>query len=88
MSLIRLIETWSRRKGVTPAQFALVWALSQKDWIIPVPGTTKVAHFDELMGAKTVRLSKEELVAFDADYTKINLMGARTNAAIESQIDK
>lgn len=88
MPLIRLIETWSQRKGVTPAQFALVWTLSQKDWIIPVPGTTKVAHFDELMGAKTVRLSKEELVAFDADYTKINLMGARTNAAIESQIDK
>lgn len=88
MALIRLMEKWARRKDVTVAQFALVWVLSQKSWIVPVPGTTKLAHLDELLGAKSVRLAPDELAAFDADYATISLMGARTNEAIERQIDK
>ena len=88
MPLIRLVEKWAQRKGITPAQFALVWILSQKPWIVPVPGTTKMAHLDELCSAKSVRLTAEELIAFNSDYSKINLMGHRANDAIESQIDK
>lgn len=88
MPLLRLIEKWARRKGVTPAQFALVWTLSRKPWIVPVPGTTKIAHLNELCGAKSVRLTAEELMAFDAECSEISLMGHRANDAIESQIDK
>lgn len=88
MPLIRLVEKWAQRKGITPAQFALVWILSQKPWIVTVPGTTKMPHLDELCGAKSVRLTAEELVAFDSDYSGISLMGHRANDAIESQIDK
>lgn len=88
MPLVRLIEKWARQKEITPAQFALVWILSRKPWIVPVPGTTKIAHLDELCGAKSVRLTAEELSDFDADYSKISLMGHRANDAIESQIDK
>lgn len=88
MSLVRLLEKWGQRKGLTPAQFSLAWILSQKPWIVAVPGTTKIAHLDELCGAKSVRLTTEELLAFDADYAQISLMGHRANDAIESQIDK
>lgn len=88
MALIRLIEKWSERKNVTPAQFALIWTLSREPWIVPIPGTTKLAHFDELTGAKVPRLTAAERDAFDAECSKITLLGARTNDAIESQIDK
>lgn len=88
MPLIRLVREWANRKGITPAQFALVWILSGKPWIVPIPGTTKPAHLDELCGAKSVRLTSEELAAFEADYSKLTLMGHRANAVIESQIDK
>ena len=88
MALIRLIEKWSKRKEVTPAQFALVWLLSREPWIVPVPGTTKIPHLDELIGAKTPRLTAEERDSFDAECSQITLMGHRANEAIERQIDK
>lgn len=35
MPLVTLVRKWAERKGVTPAQFALVWMLSRKAWIAP-----------------------------------------------------
>lgn len=88
MPLVTLVKRWAERKGVTPAQFALIWMLSRKPWIAPIPGTTSIAHLDDLMGAATVRLTPDELDEFDADYARIDLMGHRADPFTESQIDK
>ena len=82
------MRNWAERKRVTPAQFALVWMLSRKSWIAPIPGTTTPAHLDDLLGAGTVRLSAWEMEEFDREYTKIDLMGHRADPFTESQIDK
>ena len=83
-----LVRKWAERKGVTPAQFALIWMLSRKSWIAPIPGTTNPAHLDELLGAGTVRLSAWEMEEFDREYARIDLMGHRADPFTESQIDK
>lgn len=88
MPLVALVRKWAERKGITPAQFALVWMLSRKPWIAPIPGTTNPAHLDELMGAGTVRLSAWEMEEFDKEYARIDLMGHRADPFTESQIDK
>lgn len=88
MPLVALVRKWAERKGITPAQFALVWMLSRKPWIAPIPGTTNPAHLDELMGAGTVRLSAWEVEEFDKEYARIDLMGHRADPFTESQIDK
>ena len=88
MPLVALVRKWAKRKRVTPAQFALVWMLSRKSWIAPIPGTTTPAHLDDLLGAGTVRLSAWEMEEFDREYTKIDLMGHRADPFTESQIDK
>lgn len=88
MPLVALVRKWAERKGVTPAQFALVWMLSRKSWIAPIPGTTDPAHLDELLGAGTVRLSAWEMEAFDKEYARIDLRGHRADPFTESQIDK
>lgn len=88
MPLVRLVERWAQRKGVTPAQFALIWMLSRKPWIAPIPGTTNLDHLDDFLGAGTIRLSAWELEEFDKDYSKIDLMGHRADPFTESQIDK
>lgn len=54
MPLVALVRKWAERKSVTPAQFALVWMLSRKVWIAPIPGTTNPAHLDDFLGAATV----------------------------------
>lgn len=88
MPLVHLVEEWAKRKGVTPAQFALVWMLSRKAWIVPIPGTTNPAHLDDFLGAAGVRLTSYEMEEFDAAYAKIDLMGHRADPFTESQIDK
>lgn len=88
MPLVHLVQQWSQRKGVTPAQFALIWMLSRKPWIVPIPGTTNPDHLDDFLGAGTVRLSTWEMEEFDRDYAKIDLMGHRADPFTESQIDK
>lgn len=88
MPLVHLVEEWAKRKGVTPAQFALVWMLSRKAWIVPIPGTTNPAHLDDFLGAAGVRLTPYEMEEFDAAYAKIDLMGHRADPFTESQIDK
>ena len=88
MSIVRLVKEWAKRKDVTPAQFALIWLLSQKDWIVPIPGTTNPAHLDDFLGAANVRLSAGELAEFEKDYAQIKLVGHRADPFTESQIDK
>ena len=73
---------------MTLAQFALLWMLSRKSWIAPIPGTANPAHLDDLLGAGTVRLSAWEMEEFDKEYAKIDLMGHRADPFTESQIDK
>lgn len=88
MPLVVLVRRWAERKGVTPAQFALIWMLSRKPWIAPIPGTTDPVHLDDFLGAGTIRLSAWEMEEFDRAYSKIDLMGHRADPFTESQIDK
>ena len=88
MPLVALVRKWAERKGITPAQFALVWMLSRKAWIAPIPGTTNPDHLDDFLGAATVRLTPYEMEEFDKEYARIDLMGHRADPFTESQIDK
>lgn len=88
MEIVKLVKKWARRKNVTPAQFALVWMLSEKPWIAPIPGTINPVHLDDFLGAADVRMSTDELKEFEKDYSKIHLVGHRADPFTESQIDK
>ncbi len=88
MPLAHLVDKWAKRKGITMAQFSLVWMLSRKQWIVPIPGTTSPVHLDDFLGAATVRLTPYEMENFDKEYAQINLMGHRADPFTESQIDK
>ena len=88
MPLVALVRKWAERKGVTPAQFALVWMLPRKAWIAPIPGTTRPVHLDDFLGAANVRLTPYEMEEFDKEYARIDLIGHRADPFTESQIDK
>lgn len=88
MPLVALVRKWAERKSITPAQFALVWMLSRKPWIVPIPGTTNPAHLDDFLGAAAVRLTPYEMEEFDKESARIDLMGHRADPFTESQIDK
>lgn len=57
----------ARRHGVTPAQAALAWLLRRSRAILPIPGTSSLAHLEENVAAARVRLSDEEFEALAAE---------------------
>jgi aryl-alcohol dehydrogenase-like predicted oxidoreductase len=77
MALVELLRDAARRKRATPAQIALAWLLAQKPWIVPIPGTTKLARLDENLGAVAVELTSEDLREIDAAASKIKPQGDR-----------
>jgi aryl-alcohol dehydrogenase-like predicted oxidoreductase len=72
----------------TPAQIALVWLLAQQPWIVPIPGTTKLARLAENLGATAIELTSDELQAIDHAATQITIQGARYPEALERRIGR
>jgi aryl-alcohol dehydrogenase-like predicted oxidoreductase len=82
-AVVDLLGRIAKQKGATPAQIALAWLLAQKPWIVPIPGTTKVARLDENIGAAAVELSSQDLRDIDSAASKINVEGARYPERLE-----
>jgi aryl-alcohol dehydrogenase-like predicted oxidoreductase len=77
LALVELVKRWAERKRVTPAQVALAWLLAQKPWIVPIPGTTQMAHMLENNGAADVRFTSSELADLNAAVRAIEIRGQR-----------
>jgi aryl-alcohol dehydrogenase-like predicted oxidoreductase len=77
LKLVELVKTWAERKTATPAQIALAWRMAQKPWIVPIPGTTQMAHMLENIGAAAVRFTPSELAELNASVSAIKIEGAR-----------
>src|ERR1700732_2357506 len=56
-TVVDLLGKLAEQKKATPAQIALAWLLAQKAWIVPIPGTTKVARLEENIGAVAIELT-------------------------------
>jgi aryl-alcohol dehydrogenase-like predicted oxidoreductase len=82
-ALVDLLGKIGERKKATPAQIALAWLLAQKRWIVPIPGTTKLARLEENIGAAAVDLTSEDLREIHSAASKIPVHGARYPEEIE-----
>ena len=76
-ALVDVITSFAEQKQVTPAQIALAWLLAKKSWIVPIPGTTKLARLEENLGAATVELTPDDVRSLEQASSKIKLEGAR-----------
>lgn len=77
MALVEVVKTWSRRKTCSPAQLALAWLSARKPFIVPIPGTTKVAHLEENVGAASISFSGAEMKELDAALAAVRIQGER-----------
>ena len=82
-ALVELLAKIAERKKATPAQIAIAWLLAQKSWIVPIPGTTKLARLDENIGAATLELTPDDLREIDSASSKIKVQGARYTEKLE-----
>jgi aryl-alcohol dehydrogenase-like predicted oxidoreductase len=84
-ALVDLLRAIAERKQATPAQIALAWLLAQKPWIVPIPGTTKLARLEENIRAVTIELSPEDLREIENTVSTIEIQGARYPEALEKR---
>ncbi|GEL11072.1 Predicted oxidoreductase [Flavobacterium glycines] len=82
LALVDLLKNWSAQKQATPAQISLAWLLSQKPWIVPIPGTTQMAHMLENIGAADVKFTAAELLEFNKQLDAIQIVGERLPAGV------
>ena len=77
LKIVALARDWAQRKNATPVQIALAWLLAQRDFIVPIPGTTKWPHLRENMGALDVRFTPGELAEFRTALAALPVVGNR-----------
>lgn len=58
------------RHKVTPSEIALAWLLKRSPVMLPIPGTSKVAHLEENVAAAGIKLADDEFAALDAEGKK------------------
>ena len=80
-ALVDLVSSFAIRKKATPAQIALAWLLAKKPWIVPIPGTTKLARLEENLGAAKVELTADDVRDLEDASSEIKLEGARYPAS-------
>jgi aryl-alcohol dehydrogenase-like predicted oxidoreductase len=73
---VEVVEQIARQKGVTKAQIALAWVLSQNNEITAIPGTRKIHRLEENLGSYEVKLTEEDLSVIAA-HLPAETVGAR-----------
>jgi aryl-alcohol dehydrogenase-like predicted oxidoreductase len=84
-ALVDLLAELAARKGATPAQIALAWLLARKPWIVPIPGTTKLARLDENLGAAEIELTPDDLREIERAASRITIQGDRYPEELEQR---
>lgn len=82
LALVDIVRRWAERKQAAPAQIALAWLLAQKPWIVPIPGTTQMAHMVENCGAADVSFTSDELSELNAAVRAVEVRGERLPAPV------
>jgi aryl-alcohol dehydrogenase-like predicted oxidoreductase len=87
-ALVALLGEIAQRKRATPAQIALAWLLAQKPWIVPIPGTRRLARLDENLGATTIELTPDDLREIERAASQITVQGDRYPAHLAARVGR
>ena len=87
-AMVDLLARIAAQKHATPAQVALAWLLARKPWIVPIPGTTKLARLEENIGAGALMLTPADLSEMDSAASKIAVQGARYPEKLQQTVGR
>ncbi|OLP45314.1 aldo/keto reductase [Rhizobium oryziradicis] len=77
LALISALEDMAKTKNTTAAQMALAWVLAQGDFIVPIPGTTKIANLEKNIAAAEIVLTQGEAAALGDLLSPAKVAGGR-----------
>lgn len=71
--LLSLLQLLAEAHHATPSQISLAWMISKKPWIVPIPGTRKLARLKENAGAADIHLTADEVAHIDAAIERMDI---------------
>lgn len=75
--LVEQLRIFGQTRGMTTAQVALAWLMTKKPWIVPIPGTTKLAHLEENLRVPKMLFTTEEMAQLEEMVKGITIVGDR-----------
>jgi len=75
--MIEVLTAFGNERGLTAAQVSLAWLMAQKPWIVPIPGTTKLAHLQENLWSADYEFTADELRGLTQAVSNIRIVGER-----------
>jgi aryl-alcohol dehydrogenase-like predicted oxidoreductase len=81
LAIVEHVQALAKARGATSGQVALAWLLAQHPWIVPIPGTRRIARVEENIAATRVALSADEIADLDTLAATIGVAGNRYNEA-------
>ncbi len=87
-ALVDLLATIATRKNATAGQVALAWLLTQRPWIVPIPGTRRVERVEENVAAATLELTDADLAEIESAAVRIDIQGDRYPEQLQRMIDR
>lgn len=72
-TVLDLLAEIAEEKQATSAQIVLAWELAQRDYIVPIPGTTKFHRLEENLGAMEITLSHEEIRKINSSLEQMEI---------------
>jgi aryl-alcohol dehydrogenase-like predicted oxidoreductase len=76
--LVESLARVGRRHAATAGQVALAWLMAKDSSIVPIPGTTRVTHLEQNIGAARLRLEAADLTEIERSFAGMRIEGART----------
>lgn len=86
MRIVNALQAFGRTRGITSTQVALGWLLQKAPWIVPIPGTTKLAHLEENLRTLEFACTPQEWKELEDAVAAIPVVGNRYNAEQQKQI--
>lgn len=77
LDVVDKVKELAEIKGCSTGQLALAWLLAREDFVVPIPGTTKLSRIEENAAATNVEITEEDIIAIDAIAPKDVAAGAR-----------
>nr|WP_050470410.1 aldo/keto reductase [Herbaspirillum chlorophenolicum] len=86
LAIVEVLSSFGRTRGYTSAQVALAWLMAKAAWIVPIPGTTKLAHLDENLRSINLKLAPDEVHELESAVSAIRIVGDRYPASQQQQV--
>lgn len=88
LAAVEELKLFAKRKHASAAQVALAWVLAQGDFIVPIPGSRKIANLEQNIEAADLVLSAADLAEIGEIVSPKEISGARYPEAMARQTSR